>query len=105
MIDKLLNNTIIQGYYLNSFLTSLGNKDYVTTKISDNIKDKILNEKIDNKTYIERINKNKDTIYNNLKNTIKSFINGTISFAILKKQININSDVNKFYTDRLTNDQ
>ena len=105
MIDKLLNNTIVQGYYLNSFLTSLGNKDYVTTKISDNIKDKILNEKIDNKTYIERINKNKDTIYNNLKDTIKSFINGTISFAILKKQININSDVNKFYSDRLANDQ
>ena len=105
MIDKLLNNTIVQGYYLNSFLTSLGNKDYVTTKISDNIKDKILNEKIDNKTYIERINKNKDTIYNNLKDTIKSFIEGTISFGILKKQINVNSDVNKFYTDRLTNDQ
>ena len=105
MIDKLLNNTIMQGYYLNSFLTSLGNKDYVTTKISDNIKDKILNEKIDNKTYIERINKNKDTIYNNLKDTIKSFVEGTISFGVLKKQINVNSDVNKFYTDRLTNDQ
>ena len=105
MIDKLLNNIIVQGYYLNSFLTSLGNKDYVTTKISDNIKDKILNEKIDNKTYIERINKNKDTIYNNLKDTIKSFVEGTISFTILKKQINVNSDVNKFYTDRLTNDQ
>ena len=105
MIDKLLNNTIMQGYYLNSFLTSLGNKDYVTTKINDNIKNKILNEKIDNKTYIERINKNKDTIYNNLKDTIKSFINGTISFTILKKQININSDVNKFYSDRLANDQ
>ena len=104
-IEKILNEVIDFSYDINSYLTSLSDDSYNPTELSDVIKTKILNSKIENKTYKDRIEKNKNKISDKIKNNIEKFLIGTITLEALKELLDKNLGTNNFNTERLAKDQ
>ena len=104
-VEKILNEVIDFSYDINSYLTSLSDDSYNPTELSDVIKTKILNSKIENKTYKDRIEKNKNKISDKIKNNIEKFLIGTITLEALKELLDKNLGTNNFNTERLAKDQ
>ena len=104
-IEKILNEVIDFSYDINSYLITLGDDSYNTTELSNVIKTKILNSKIENKTYKDRIEKNKNKISDKIKKNIEKFLIGTITLESLKELLDKNLGTNNFNTERLTKDQ
>lgn len=99
-INNLLNSVGLDKYYFNSFLLSVG-VDFKLKKIESKKLQKIIKNKIDGKSYSDRIWKNKNDIAKILQKDIKDFLEGKISVNDIEKVIKQRFNANRYNTDRL----
>ena len=86
-LDSILYNITADSYDINNFIMKLGNKEFKVSDINSENIQKIINEKIENKTNRDRINDNKNEIKDNLIKNI-SLIGEVFTVAQLQNKIN-----------------
>ena len=100
IITSILNDVAEDTYYSSCYIYSIG-VSYMLKPVKQNILNKIINKKIDGKTYSNRIWKNKNKVAKTLKKEINDFINGKTDVNSISKNIKYRFDVNYNISDRL----
>ena len=100
IITNTLNNVAKDSYYSSCFIYQLG-VSYKLKPVKQNILNKIINKKIDGKTYSSRIWKNKNNVAKMLKKEVNDFLNGKTDINSISKNIKNRFDVNYNVSNRL----
>lgn len=100
IITSNLNNVAKDSYYSSCYIYELG-ISYTLKPVKQNVLDKIVNKKIDGKTYSNRIWKNKNQVAKTLKKEINDFLNGKTDVNSISKNIKDRFDVNYNISNRL----
>ena len=100
IITSILNNVAEDTYYSSCYIYGLG-ISYTLKPVKQNILDKIINKKIDGKTYSNRIWSNKNKVAKTLKKEINDFLNGKTDVNTISKNIKNRFDVNYNISNRL----
>ena len=100
IITNTLNNVAKDSYYSSSYIYGLG-VSYELKPVKQNILNKIINKKIDGKTYLSRIWKNKNQVAKMLKKEVNDFLNGKTNINSISKNIKNRFDVNYNVSNRL----
>ena len=87
-------------YYSSCYIYGLG-ISYTLKPVKQNILNKIINKKIDGKTYSSRIWYNKNKVAKTLKKEINDFLNGKTDVNTISKNIKNRFDVNYNISNRL----
>ena len=87
-------------YYSSCYIYGL-DISYTLKPVKQNILNKIINKKIDGKTYSNRIWHNKNKVAKMLKKEINDFLNGKTDINSISKNIKYRFDVNYNISDRL----
>ena len=87
-------------YYSSCYIYGLG-ISYTLKPVKQNILNKIINKKIDGKTYSSRIWRNKNKVAKTLKKEVNDFLNGKTDINTISKNIKYRFDVNYNISDRL----
>ena len=102
VITSTLNDVAKDSYYSSCFIYQLGiHTSYTLKPVKQNVLDKIINKKIDGKTYSNRIWNNKNKVAKTLKKEINDFLNGKTDINSISKNIKYRFDVNYNISDRL----
>ena len=100
----VITNTLIDvakdSYYSSSYIYGLG-VSYELKHVKQNILNKIINTKIDGKTYSSRIWHNKNQVAKMLKKEVNDFLNGKTDINSISKNIKNRFDVNYNVSNRL----
>ena len=100
VITSTLYDVAKDSYYSSCFIYQLG-ISYELKPVKQNVLDKIINKKIDGKTYSSRIWNNKNKVAKTLKKEINDFLNGKTDVNSISKNIKYRFDVNYNISDRL----
>ena len=100
VITSTLNDVAEDTYYSSCYIYGLG-ISYELKPVKQNILNKIINKKIDGKTYSNRIWKNKNAVAKMLKKEVNDFLNGKTDVNSISKSIKNRFDVNYNISDRL----
>ena len=100
IITNTLNNVAKDSYYSSCFIYELG-ISYKLKPVEQDMLNKIINKKIDGKTYSSRIWKNKNQVAKMLKKEINDFLNGKTDVNSISKNIKNRFDVNYNVSNRL----
>ena len=100
VITSTLNHVAKDSYYRSCYIYELG-ISYTLKPVKQNVLDKIINKKIDGKTYSSRIWNNKNKVAKTLKKEINDFLNGKTDVNSISKNIKYRFDVNYNISDRL----
>ena len=100
IITSTLNDVAKDSYYSSCYIYGLG-VSYTLKPVKQNILNKIINKKIDGKTYSNRIWKNKNKVAKTLKKEINDFLNGKTDVNTISKNIKNRFDVNYNISNRL----
>ena len=99
-ITSNLINVAKDSYYSSCYIYGL-DISYTLKPVKQNILDKIVNKKIDGKTYSNRIWNNKNKVAKMLKKEINDFLNGKTDINTISKNIKNRFDVNYNISNRL----
>ena len=88
------------SYYSSCYIYGLG-ISYTLKPVKQNVLNKIINKKIDGKTYSNRIWNNKNKVAKTLKKEINDFLNGKTDVNTISKNIKYRFDVNYNISNRL----
>lgn len=99
-ITSNLINVAKDSYYSSCYIYGLG-ISYTLIPVKQNVLNKIINKKIDGKTYSNRIWNNKNKVAKMLKKEINDFLNGNTDINTISKNIKYRFDVNYNISDRL----
>ena len=99
-ITSNLNNVAKDSYYSSCYIYELG-ISYKLKPVKQNVLDKIINKKIDGKTYSNRIWNNKNKVAKMLKKEINDFLNGKTDINSISKNIKHKFDINYNVSNRL----
>ena len=99
-----LYNVAMDKIYSNSYLLSIG-INYSLKPVKENVLKKIINKKIDGKTYSDRIWNNKNKVAKQMKVEVDKFLNGKTTVNEINSVIGRRFDVNWTNTNRLVTDQ
>ena len=100
IITSTLNDVAKDSYYSSCYIYGLG-VSYTLKPVKQNILNKIINKKIDGKTYSNRIWNNKNKVAKTLKKEINDFLNGKTDVNTISKNIKNRFDVNYNISNRL----
>ena len=100
VITSTLNDVAKDSYYSSCYIYGLGTS-YTLKPVKQNVLDKIINKKIDGKTYSSRIWNNKNKVAKTLKKEINDFLNGKTDINSISKNIKYRFDVNYNISNRL----
>ena len=100
IITSILNNVAEDTYYSSCYIYSIG-ISYTLKPVKQNVLNKIINKKIDGKTYSSRIWHNKNQVAKTLKKEINDFLNGKTDVNSISKNIKNRFDVNYNISNRL----
>ena len=100
IITSTLNNVAKDSYYSSCFIYQLG-ISYTLKPVKHDMLNKIINKKIDGKTYSSRIWKNKNQVAKMLKKEVNDFLNGKTDINSISKNIKNRFDVNYNVSNRL----
>ena len=100
IITSILNNVAEDTYYSSCYIYSIG-ISYTLKPVKQNALNKIINKKIDGKTYSSRIWHNKNQVAKTLKKEINDFLNGKTDVNSISKNIKNRFDVNYNISNRL----
>ena len=100
IITSTLNNVAKDSYYSSCFIYELG-ISYKLKPVEQDMLNKIINKKIDGKTYSSRIWKNKNNVAKTIKKEINDFLNGKTDINTISKNIKYRFDVNYNVSNRL----
>ena len=100
IITSTLNNVAKDSYYSSCYIYGLG-VSYELKPVKQNILNKIINKKIDGKTYSSRIWNNKNKVAKMIKKEINDFLNGKTDINSISKNIKNRFDVNYNVSNRL----
>ena len=99
-ITSNLNHVAKDSYYSSCYIYGLG-VSYELKPVKQNVLNKIINKKIDGKTYSNRIWHNKNQVAKTLKKEINDFLNGKTDINSISKNIKCRFDVNYNISNRL----
>ena len=99
-ITSNLINAAKDSYYSNCYIYGLG-ISYTLKPVKQNVLNKIINKKIDGKTYSNRIWNNKNKLAKMLKKEINDFLNGKTDINSISKNIKHKFDINYNVSNRL----
>ena len=100
IITSTLNNVAKDSYYSSCFIYELG-ISYKLKPVEQDMLNKIINKKIDGKTYSSRIWKNKNQVAKTIKKEINDFLNGKTDINTISKNIKNRFNVNYNVSNRL----
>ena len=100
IINSILIDVAEDTYYSSCYIYGLG-ISYTLKPVKQNTLNKIINKKIDGKTYSNRMWKNKNTVAKMLKKEINDFLNGKTDVNTISKNIKNRFDVNYSISNRL----
>lgn len=98
--NKVLNDTVNKSWGANSYLMSIGS-NFNIEKLDRKKSEKIISEKIDGKTYSDRIWKNKNNVASFMQKKINDFLDGKIDVNKIEKEIKDLYNSNAYNTKRL----
>ena len=99
-ITSTLIDVAEDTYYSSCYIYGLG-ISYTLKPVKQNVLNKIINKKIDGKTYSSRIWNNKNKVAKMIKKEINDFLNGKTDINSISKNIKYRFDVNYNISDRL----
>lgn len=99
--DILFDATTLK-YSTNDYISSFG-IDYHLTQVDDGIFDKIINTKIDNELWSDRLWTNKNDLAKDLKVQVKKFLKGEINVNDIEKVVKSKYNANAYNSKRLIN--
>lgn len=100
---ELLNNIGKEKYNTNNYIHSLG-VDYNLKPVGNDTLEKIINTKVDNKLWSDRLWDNKNSLQKDLKLEINDFLNGKTSVNEIEAKIKKKYNSNAYNTKRLVQD-
>ncbi|WP_243428960.1 hypothetical protein [Clostridium botulinum] len=103
LTDKILNSTGKEKYNTNNYLYSLG-VDYNLKPVDNDTLEKIINVKVEEKTWSDRLWNNKNDLQKDLKLEIEDFLNGKTSVNEIEAKIKKKYNSNAYNTKRLVQD-
>ena len=103
VITDTLFNVAKDKYYSNCYLYGLG-INYTLKPVTENVLKKIINKKIDGKTYSQRIWANKNKVAKQLRVEVDQFLNGKTTINEINSRIRKRFDVNWSNSNRLVRD-
>lgn len=98
--NKVLTDTSNKSWGANSYLMSIGS-NFDIEKLDRKKSEKIISEKIDGKTYSDRIWKNKNDVASIMQKKINDFLDGKIDVNKIEKEIKDLYNSNGYNTKRL----
>ncbi|MDB2160080.1 minor capsid protein [Clostridium butyricum] len=100
-IQNIVQNVIKEEFKINNYLQSIGLEDFQIQNISTNEIMDIVNAKINNKTFEDRINDNKDSIGTMILASLSLFLAGDVTQEKLLIELEKNLKLNDYMTSRL----
>ena len=100
IITSTLNDVAKDSYYSSCYIYQLG-ISYTLKPVKQNVLNKIINKKIDGKTYSNRIWNNKNKVAKTLKKEINDFLNGKTDINSISKNIKNKFDIDYNISNRL----
>lgn len=100
-IQNIVQNVIKEEFKINNYLQSIGLEDFQIQNISTNEIMDIVNAKINNKTFEDRINDNKDSIGTMILASLSLFLAGDLTQEKLLIELEKNLKLNDYMTSRL----
>lgn len=100
IIQEFFINIAEDKYYTNSYLLNLG-LDFSIKKVSNKVLDSIINTKVKNELWSDRLWKNKKDIEAVLKSEVKKFVDGEINLNSIEKILKQIFNQNAYNTKRL----
>lgn len=92
-----------EKYNINNYIYNLG-IDFKLTQVDDNTLEKIINKKVENKLWSDRLWENKNNTCKDLKLQVKKFLKGEINVNDIENVIKGKYNVNAYNTKRLVQD-
>ncbi|NFO30962.1 phage head morphogenesis protein [Clostridium botulinum] len=102
LTDGILKSTGKEKYNTNNYLYSLG-VDYNLKPVDNDTLEKIINVKVEEKTWSDRLWNNKNDLQKDLKLEIDDFLNGKTSVNEIEAKIKKKYNSNAYNTKRLIN--
>ncbi len=102
LTDGILKSTGKEKYNTNNYLYSLG-IDYNLKPVDNDTLEKIINVKVEEKTWSDRLWNNKNDLQKDLKLEIEDFLNGKTSVNEIEAKIKKKYNSNAYNTKRLIN--
>ncbi|NFN93627.1 phage head morphogenesis protein [Clostridium botulinum] len=103
LTDGILKSTGKEKYNTNNYLYSLG-VDYNLKPVSQDTLEKVINTKVKNEIWSERLWNNKNDLQKDLKAEIKEFLEGKTSVNEIEARIKKKYNSNAYNTKRLVQD-
>ncbi|MBY6789217.1 phage head morphogenesis protein [Clostridium botulinum] len=103
LTDGILKSTGKEKYNTNNYLYSLG-VDYNLKPVDNDTLEKIINVKVEEKTWSDRLWNNKSDLQKDLKLEIEDFLNGKTSVNEIEAKIKKKYNSNAYNTKRLVQD-
>ncbi len=105
LTDELLKTTGKEKYNINNYLHDIGmNVSWDIKPVDDTTLKNVINSKVDNKIWSERIWSNKNDLQKDLKLEINDFLNGKTSVNEIEAKIKKKYNSNAYNTKRLVQD-
>lgn len=101
--SKMHFDVAVDKYYSTSYIYSLDSTKAIKP-LHDNVLKKIINIKIDGKTFSDRIWGNKNKVAKQIKVEVKKFLNGETDVNAISRIIQKRFDANKYNSTRLIKD-
>ncbi|CAG9713499.1 hypothetical protein CNEO3_1040028 [Clostridium neonatale] len=99
---ELLESTGKNKYNINNYINDIGTNDKLDINpVEDETLDKISNNKVDNKTWSDRLWDNKNDLQKDLKAEIDDFLNGKTTVNEIEEKIKKKYNKNAYETKRL----
>lgn len=103
LTKDILVNVGREKYNTNNYIYSLGT-NFKLTQVDDETLDKIINTKVENKLWNDRLWENKNKTAKDLKSEVKKFLKGNININDIEKVIKDKYNANAYNTKRLVQD-
>ncbi len=105
LTDELLKTTGKEKYNINNYLHDIGmNVSWDIKPVDDETLKEVINTKVDNKLWSDRLWDNKNTLQKDLKLEIEDFLNGKTSVNEIEAKIKKKYNSNAYNTKRLVQD-
>lgn len=99
---ELLKSTGKNKYDINNYINDIGTKDNSNINlVEDETLDKIINDKVENKTWSDRLWDNKNDLQKDLKSEIDNFLNGKTTVNEIEEKIKKKFNSDAYETKRL----
>jgi len=103
LTKEILTNVGKEKFNTNNYIYSIG-ADFNLTQLSDEVLEKIINTKVDDKLWSDRLYTNKNNVSKLLRNEIKDFLNGKTNVNEIENKIKKKYNENAYETKRLVQD-